>query len=352
MEPRGPQVAPPRLIPAFVVTVAHPVAYSLPAMIEVSGLIKDFGAVRAVDRVTFAVAQGEVVGFLGPNGAGKTTTLRVLTGFHPATAGSVRVFGLDVLTDSLRVRAGLGYLPENVPIYPDLRVEEYLAFRAALKGVPRRLVRARVVETMELAGVTEVRRRLVGHVSRGYRQRVGLADVLVAQPQLLVLDEPTSGLDPNQRRRVRELVAGLKARHTILFSSHILSDVEAVCDRVLVIHRGRLLADGPIQELSRRLGVTELRLRTRAREVDVAGLLAGLPVGAPRVGRDADGLVTVACPLTTSDRVAEDAALDAGARRAAELGIELREFHLHRPTLEELFFSLTAIAEPSEETAA
>jgi ABC-2 type transport system ATP-binding protein len=213
-------------------------------MIEVRGLRKWFGATKAVDDVSFDVSRGEVVGFLGPNGAGKTTTLRVLTGFHAATAGSAVVAGHDVGKESLQARAQIGYLPENVPIYPDLRVVEYLRYRAALKGVAARQRKAAVAAAMEKAGVGEVARKLCGHVSRGYRQSVGLADALVGNPPILILDEPTSGLDPNQRRRMKQVVRDLAASHTILFSSHILNEVQDVSSRILVIHRGRLRADG------------------------------------------------------------------------------------------------------------
>ncbi|MHC4853932.1 MAG: ABC transporter ATP-binding protein, partial [Planctomycetota bacterium] len=165
-------------------------------MIRVQNLSKHFGPTRAVDDISFAVEKGEVVGFLGPNGAGKTTTIRVLTCWHPATAGTASVAGYDVFEQPVAVRQQIGYLPENVPIYPDLRVEEYLNYRAALKGVPRRDRRAAVDHAIERCGVTDVRRKLVGHISRGYRQRVGIADALVARPPILILDEPTTGLDP------------------------------------------------------------------------------------------------------------------------------------------------------------
>ncbi len=322
-----------------------PGAATLAAMIEVEDLVKDYGAFRAVDRVSFRIEPGEVVGFLGPNGAGKTTTLRVLTGFHPASSGWARVHGLDVLADSLRVRAGLGYLPENVPIYPELRVEEYLRWRAALKGVPRREIKTRVVETMERAGVLEVRRKLVGHVSRGYRQRVGLADALVSNPPLLILDEPTSGLDPNQRRKVRDLVRSLKGEHTILFSSHILSDVEDVCDRILLIHQGALRADGPLEGLARSLGRAELRLRIRASTDEAAGLLEGLPIEAPVFADAGDGTVRVRARAALASHSAEDELLDACYERSAARRLGLRELQLFEPSLEELFFQLTAGAD-------
>jgi len=314
-------------------------------MIEVSELVKDYGSFRAVDHISWSVAPGEIVGFLGPNGAGKTTTIRVLTGFHAATSGTVRVHGFDVVRDSIRVRAGLGYLPENVPIYPDLRVEEYLRFRAASKGVERRKVRARVEEVMEVAGVTEMRRKLVGHVSRGYRQRVGLADALVSDPPLLILDEPTSGLDPNQRRRVRESVRGLRGRHTILFSSHILADVEAVCDRIILIHRGRLRADDTVEHLGSATG-RELRVCVDVTADEIATLIDGLPLHPPRVEDAGDGFSRLCFGLRGDDQpIDENELLDAVMARVSERGLRLRELHLHRPTLEEIFYDLTEKAD-------
>ncbi|MCA8942195.1 MAG: ABC transporter ATP-binding protein, partial [Planctomycetes bacterium] len=249
-------------------------------MIRVENLVKRFGRTVAVDDVSFEVAEGEVVGFLGPNGAGKTTTIRVLTCYHPATSGRASVAGHDVFRDSVAVRRNIGYLPENVPIYPDMRVTEYLSYRAALKGVPRRERRSKVEAAMERCGVVEVRRKLIGHVSRGYRQRVGLADALVARPKILVLDEPTSGLDPNQRRRMKALIRELSEEHTILFSSHILAEVEDVSDRIVIISDGRKRADGTIDELMRaapgRALVVEARAAAEAIEAIVTSAISAL----------------------------------------------------------------------------
>ena len=216
---------------------------SRPLMIRVVDLTKRFGPTTAVDQVSFEIGRGEVVGFLGPNGAGKTTTIRVLTGYHPATSGMAEVAGFDVQKQSLEVRQHIGYLPQEVPIYPDLRVVEYLRYRAELKGVRGKERKLAVSRAMAKAGIEQVARKLVGHVSHGYRQRVGLADALVASPPFLILDEPTSGLDPNQRRRMKALVRELAEEHTILFSSHILPEVEDVSSRILVIHDGVLRAD-------------------------------------------------------------------------------------------------------------
>jgi len=316
-------------------------------MIRVRELYKRFGATRAVDGLSFDVEPGEVVGFLGPNGAGKTTTLRVLTCVHPATSGSAEVSGFDVARQPLEVRRLIGYLPENVPIYPDLRVEEYLRYRAALKGVPRRLRRAHTERAMERAGVLEVRRKLIGHVSRGYRQRVGLADALVANPPILLLDEPTSGLDPNQRRRIKQLVRELAEEHTILFSSHVLAEVQDVSSRILVIHRGQLRADGTPQDLVATTGQRRLRLQVHANHVDVRDCLAVLPgLGELEVMNMADGVTAVSAPVGSEDP------RDAVAAALGGAGIAIRQLQLEMPSLEEFFYMVTEGADRREEAKA
>ncbi|MBI2809049.1 MAG: ATP-binding cassette domain-containing protein [Planctomycetes bacterium] len=209
-------------------------------MISVSNLSKYFGPVMAVDGISFEVGQGEVVGFLGPNGAGKTTTMRILTSWLPATSGVAKVAGYDVMLESTNVRRNIGYLPESVPLYTEMRVEEYLSFRAKLKGMSR-LERGRRVEyCLERCRLITVRRRLLGTLSKGYRQRVGLADAMIHNPPILILDEPTSGLDPLQIRETLALIKELGQTHTVLLSTHILSEVEAVCERVIIIANGRV----------------------------------------------------------------------------------------------------------------
>jgi ABC-2 type transport system ATP-binding protein len=220
-------------------------------MIEVSHLTKDFGTVVAVTDVSFGVKTGEIVGFLGPNGAGKSTTLRIVAGFLGATSGRVVVNGHDIVEESLPARRSLGYMPESAPLYPELRVREYLSFRAALKQVPARERKRAVERAMEQSGASEMADVVIGHLSKGYRQRVGLADALVSRPPLLILDEPTAGLDPNQILEVRRLIRELGQEHTILISTHILSEVEAVCERAVVIARGKLVAEGTLDELRR-----------------------------------------------------------------------------------------------------
>ena len=217
--------------------------------IEVEGLTKQYGPTMAVDDISFSIEPGEIVGFLGPNGAGKTTTIRVLTCFIPATSGHARIAGHDVFRESIEVRRKIGYLPENVPLYREMRVREYLDYRAALKRVPRSERDDRVDEALRLVKIEDHASRIIGHLSKGYRQRVGLADTLVHDPEVLILDEPTVGLDPNQVREVRDLVKALAEERTVLFSTHIIPWVEAVCQRVVVICRGKIVADSPLADL-------------------------------------------------------------------------------------------------------
>ncbi|MCU0794778.1 MAG: ATP-binding cassette domain-containing protein [Akkermansiaceae bacterium] len=211
-------------------------------MIEVRDLTKRFARHHAVENISFSVGRGEIVGFLGPNGAGKTTTMRMLTGYLPPTSGSIQVAGFDVFRQSIKARRKIGYMPENVPLYDDMRVREYLKFRGKLKGLGARELRQRVNEVIDLCGLEPVRRKMIRVLSKGYRQRVGLADALVHDPDLLILDEPTNGLDPNQIRQIRELIKRLGESHTILLSTHILSEVEMTCGRVIIIDGGRIRA--------------------------------------------------------------------------------------------------------------
>jgi ABC-2 type transport system ATP-binding protein len=222
------------------------------AAIEVHELTKSYGPVAAVDRVSFVIQPGELVGFLGPNGAGKSTVMRMLTTYLPATTGSAKIAGFDVMYQSDDVRKNIGYLPESVPLYGEMRVEEYLHFRAKLKAVDREKRTVRVEECLEKCRIREVRRRLLSTLSKGYRQRVGLADALISDPPILILDEPTSGLDPIQIDETLKTIRGLGGKHTILFSHHILPEVEKVCDRVIMIKRGRIRFDEKLSEIAKR----------------------------------------------------------------------------------------------------
>jgi len=211
-------------------------------MINVKNLTKRYVNVNAVDNISFNVEENETVGLLGPNGAGKTTTMRILTCFMPATAGTATVAGFDVFTDSLNVRQQIGYLPENVPLYLDMRVNEYLMFRAKLKNIPRRERRKKIDYCLELTGISDVQNQITGTLSKGYKQRVGLADTLIHDPKILILDEPTIGLDPNQIMQIRQVIRGLGEKHTVLLSTHILPEVEMVCDRIMIIDKGKIVA--------------------------------------------------------------------------------------------------------------
>lgn len=220
------------------------------AMIDVRGLTKRYRDRVAVDALSFTVGEGEILGFLGPNGAGKSTTMRILTGFLPPTEGSARVAGFDVFEQPLEVKRRLGYLPERPPLYPEMSVTGYLRFVARLKRVLRAGLRAEVDRVIELTGLADVSRRLIMSLSKGYQQRVGLAQALLGAPPLLILDEPTEGLDPKQRADVLTLIRSLKGTHTVVLSTHVLSEVKAVCERVLIIHRGRLAAHDDLVTLA------------------------------------------------------------------------------------------------------
>jgi ABC-2 type transport system ATP-binding protein len=236
-------------------------------MIEVENLTKYFGPVLAVDDVSFRVDPGEIVGFLGPNGAGKTTTIRILTSYLPATSGIARVANHDVMTGSMEVRQNIGYLPESVPLYPEMRVDEYLLYRAKLKGVDRKERQHRLDYCLEHCRIREVRRRLIGTLSKGYRQRVGLADAMIHDPPILILDEPTVGLDPLQIRETLTLIKDLGEKHTILLSTHILSEVEAVCRRVIIINVGRIGLDKNLADLASDTALILLEVRGPAEQV-------------------------------------------------------------------------------------
>jgi len=218
-------------------------------VIKVENLTKRYAGVTAIDNISFEVGKGEIVGFLGPNGAGKSTTMRILSSFMPATAGRASIAGFDVFENSLEARAHLGYMPENVPLYTEMRVTEYLIYRAKLKGVTGRRLKERIGDVKELCSLRDVENRIIGTLSKGYRQRVGLAEALVHEPDLLILDEPTIGLDPNQIRQVRELIKNLGKHHTILLSTHILPEVEMTCSRVIIINKGRIEASDTPQNL-------------------------------------------------------------------------------------------------------
>ncbi len=326
-------------------------------MIRVSGLTKRYGAhVAVVDDVSFEVEKGEVVGFLGPNGAGKSTTLRIVAGFLGPSAGTVTVGGHDVVTDSFEARRSIGYMPESVPLHPEMRVVEYLRFRAELKRVPRASRPAYVEDAMSKAACLDVAHQRIGHLSKGYRQRVGLADAIVARPPIVILDEPTAGLDPNQILHVRQLVRDLGKDHSVILSTHILGEVEACATRVLLMHRGKLVAEGPTAE------IRALRGGTTA-DISGARRPAPLPSACSQPSR---AFVRVAVAVTSAPPAPDVARLRvtfaAGASieaRAVGLercvaalvtaGIGVRDAHPSGGSLEEVFAALTQEAAPASE---
>ncbi|MDZ4404042.1 ABC transporter ATP-binding protein [Prosthecobacter sp.] len=307
-------------------------------MIDVQNLTKQYAGRTAVNSISFKVEPGEIVGFLGPNGAGKSTTMRILSGYMPATSGRVQVAGFDVFQQSIAVRQSVGYMPEMAPLYTDMKVKEYLRFRAELKGLSGHEMRRRVGEVMELTGVTDMRKRLIGNLSKGYRQRVALADALVHKPKLLILDEPTNGLDPVQIRHVRDLLRSLKSKHTVLLSTHILHEVEQTCDRVIMIHQGRLRANDTPQNLTRQLRSTTLLHL----EIDGQGNLAEKLAALPGVRKTTEEKLIAHPWRRFSLRVEPDQDIrDAVMELAMKQKWRIREMHRQLPTLEDVFVELS-----------
>lgn len=310
-------------------------------MIDVHRLSKSYGAFRAVSDISFQVERGEVVGFLGPNGAGKSTTLRMLAGFLGPTSGRIRIDGLDITDEPVTSRQKLGYMPETCPLYPEMRVVEYLAFRAELKGLPRKQ-RAKAIDAVsEEVDIADVRDILIRHLSKGYRQRVGLADALLGDPPVLILDEPTAGMDPNQIRQVRDLVRRRGDKHAILLSTHILSEVEATCSRALVIARGKLVASGSIdhlREMRRASGVHLVVRGDRTKALDTVRRAKGVARAEvdPQPSGDAFTITTTYAADASAPETAERivAALVSG-------GVFVREVIPRATSLEQVFAELT-----------
>ena len=317
-------------------------------MIEVENLTKRYGPTLAVSDVSFRVEKGEILGFLGPNGAGKTTTMRVITGYLPASEGRVRVAGYDVHDAPLEAKKRTGYLPESPPVYPDMTVTEYLSFVARIKGVAGRDVKKRVDEVSERCAVSDVQHRQIGKLSKGYRQRVGLAQALIHNPEVLVLDEPTAGLDPKQIIETRELIKGLAGQHTVVLSTHILPEASKTCQRVVVINAGQIVAVGTPDELMRRLQGFETVL------VTVEGPAAEIMEKFQRVG----GVNWVEPRESSGDRVTLEVHSEKDkdvraelARATVESGWKLYELKTSGLSLEEIFLKLTT-KDISEEAAA
>ena len=321
-----------------------------PPVVEVEGLTKSYGDVRALQGIDFTVASGSVVGFLGPNGAGKSTAIRILTGYLGADAGRAKVCGFDVETDPIAVKSRLGYLPENNPLYLDMRVEDMLRFAARARGLRGAAIREAVTRGIEQTGLEPVWRRAVGACSKGYRQRVGLAQALLHDPTLLILDEPTNGLDPLQVVEIRNLIRELGQTKTVLLTSHVLPEVEALADRVVLLHRGRIVADGPLESLTGGVdGGAEVRVAILGDEAALRSLLDGV---------GAEYLQAVAPPFAAAGASACRARVDgveqtqALAAAAASAGVPLLELAPQGATLEALFRSLASDGEHAHTASA
>ncbi len=306
-------------------------------MIEAQGLTRRYGEFTAVQGITFSVPGGEILGMLGPNGAGKTTTIRMITGFLPPSSGRVTVNGHDLFTEPGKARRQIGYLPETVALYGEMRVDEYLSYRARLEGMTRVEARAAIPNTVERCLLQDVEHQIVGTLSKGYRQRVGLAAAILHGPSVLVLDEPTVGLDPKQIIAIRELIRELGQKRTLLISTHILPEVEQLCDRVVIIDRGRLVAEGTPQELREQSqGNTRLRVTVKAAPPDAAatfGQIPGVESVAAQAGSD-DQQLLIDCGQCSDLR-------EAVFRAAVERGWVLLELTEEKASLEDVFVRLT-----------
>ena len=314
-------------------------------MIEVASLTKRYAGHTAVSNISFTVNRGEIVGLLGPNGAGKSTTMRILSCYLPATSGTVRVAGLDVFTQSEEVRRRIGYMPENNPLHADMRVREYLKFRARLKGLTRKRSRERVDAVMEQCSLTDVARRIIGQLSKGYRQRVGLADALVNEPELIILDEPTIGLDPHQIRSVRQLIKNLGKAHTVLISTHILPEAEMTCNRMVIMYEGRILAADTPENLQRLMNSkSQIIAEIAAPSAALHELWAQMPEIEHFDVSPCEGEY-FRCALTPRDGVDVRPAIFA---LATERGWALRELTRNRHSLEDIYVQVTRPDEEEE----
>lgn len=339
-------------------------------MIQLDHVSKWYAGRAAVEDLTFSVAEGEVVGFLGPNGAGKTTTMRMITGYMPPSDGQITVAGFDPIEEPFEVKQRIGYLPENPPVYTDMTVTGYLYFVSELKRLPRDRRRAQVGQALERTGLTEVSSRLIGHLSRGYRQRVGLAQALIGEPPVLILDEPTVGLDPQQIIEIRQLIKELAGAHTVLLSSHILPEVQAICERVIIINKGRLIAQDQPERLAERLRTgAEFRLRVQGSADQVQRLLRGIagvrsveiegtaaPGQGAQTGQDVQTVAALQLLLEPGLEVSESEKVRACIFYAlADARLPIVELSPARVSLEDVFLQLVteeqahAVAPGSEE---
>src|ERR1022692_392999 len=308
--------------------------------IEVSHLVKSYAGVMAVNDISFTVPRGEIIGFLGPNGAGKSTTMRILTGYLPATSGQVSICGFRVAEEPDSVKRRVGYMPENNPLPEDMRVSEYLYFRGRLKEVPRRKLGSRIDEVLELCDLKRVRHKIIGKLSKGFRQRVGIAESVLSEPPVIIMDEPTIGLDPHQILIVRDLIASLRGRMTVLISSHILPEIEMTCDRVLIINQGRIVAQGTPSELRREV------LGRSTYQVEMAGDISSLPLLLSNI----DPTLSVASEGPADEMgfrkirlktVGDEESGEALLRTLGSQPFRLRALSRTNPTLEDVFLAAT-----------
>lgn len=311
-------------------------------MIEVRDLTKDYGPRRAINQLNFTINKGEVVGFLGPNGAGKSTTMKIITGFMAPSSGSAKIAGFDVFESPLEVKKRIGYLPETPPVYTDMYVRDYLTYVAELKQVPREKIQKQVDHALEKTNLGSVQKRLIQNLSKGYRQRVGIAQALVSNPEVLILDEPTVGLDPKQVAEIRELIKELRGHHTVILSTHILSEVQATCERVIIINQGQIVAQDRIENLaSQERGQGRLTIRLRKEVEDFKKVLGGI-----------EGVLAVATGKSRRDWEVnfrgDDSVVDAISARVVNEGLGLLELSPHKVDLEDVFLKLTYGAEQTE----
>jgi ABC-2 type transport system ATP-binding protein len=303
-------------------------------MIEVRGLSKSYGERMAIKDLNFTVNKGEVVGFLGPNGAGKSTTMKIITGYMAPSAGEVRVGGHDVFENPIEVKRKIGYLPEIPPVYTDMIVVDYLRYVARLRGKKKTEAKQLADSAMEKTDLTSVAKRLIGNLSKGYRQRVGLAQAMVADPEVLILDEPTVGLDPKQVHEMRELIRRLKGQHTIVLSTHILPEVQANCDRVIIINRGQIVAEDTLESLGKRLSSSgQVLLRVARRQQEIVGSLKSVP------GVKAVGLQGAYIEVSVDD---QESTVESVAEHVVKSGAGLRELKATNLNLEDIFIQLTS----------
>ncbi len=304
--------------------------------IRASNVTKTFGSRTAVDNLTFDVRRGEVVGFLGPNGAGKTTTMRLLTSFYTPDSGNLLIDGIDTQEQDLVTRSRIGYLPENNPLYTDLLVKEYLSFVADLRGLSKKEKKESIDQTVEEAGLQEYYYRPINQLSKGYRQRVGLAQAILHRPTILVMDEPTEGLDPNQRITIRDLIMSLGSERTVLLSTHVMQEVETTCDRVLVISRGKLVADSPVQELLKHAkGLTSIHVEIEGNEVE-SGLSKLSSIGSIERLEPVDGRKRYVLSMAGEEDPRPEI-----FRLAKKQNWVLWELHEETARMEDVFYSLT-----------